>query len=240
MSTLTLAAPRHAASPLRVAVDGFSQRRRLILGFALGFPVLFYLTLLAVLTLRYSHLPNYFTFYNWPANVWRIIVSTHSVADMIPIIGNEWLFETGYINYDYGPGVAEWSLSLVPHKLFLLFVTGALIGLNMVLLLERNMGTALQQSLRACSAGLLVSAGAFGTAVTNTSVFSVAHCATPTWIGSLAVFGFDSYDLFAIEPYGVVIGATGLGTLAFCALVVAQGALHSPASISSRNEVLPC
>ena len=57
---------------------------------------------------------------------------------MVPIILNEWLLEIGYMNYDYGHGVAEWSLSIIPHKLAIMSLAGALIGLNVTLLLERQ------------------------------------------------------------------------------------------------------
>lgn len=242
MSTLVLAAHNRKTAPLRTALGGFARQRRLIAGFAIGFPVFFYLILLAVLAVRYGHLPNYVTPYNWPANIWRIIVSTNSIADMVPIIGHEWLVETGYMNYDYGLGVAEWSLSIVPHKLILLAFAGSLIGLNVALLAELQGGRLAQQCLHAGRSGLLTSAGTFGAGVTNTSVFATAHCATPSWIGSLAVFGFDSYDLFAIEPYGSIICAAGLAALAASALLTIGGDRFPPAgiSLSSRDELAPC
>ena len=33
---------------------------------------------------------------------------------MLPIISDEWLVETGAMNYHYGHGIAEWSLAIIP------------------------------------------------------------------------------------------------------------------------------
>ena len=93
-----------------------------------------------MLVIEYGHLPNYITRYDWVANVLRIIHGTRSITDMVPIILNEWLLEIGYMNYDYGHGVAEWSLSIIPHKLAIMSLAGALIGLNITLLVERQVG----------------------------------------------------------------------------------------------------
>jgi hypothetical protein len=67
-----------------------------------------------------------------------------------------------------------------------------------------------------------MSAGALAASVTNATVFSVVHCATPSWVGSLAVLGFDSYDVFAVEPYGAAICMAGLVALAVSALTIVQ------------------
>jgi hypothetical protein len=55
------------------------RHRALILGSALLFPVVFYLVLMGLLVLRFGHLPNYVTPYDWFGNVWRIVVGTGSV-----------------------------------------------------------------------------------------------------------------------------------------------------------------
>ena len=78
------------------------RHRVLILAFTLLFPFFFYLVLMGLLVVRFGHLPNYVTPYDWFDNVWRIIVSTGSVSDMLRIAADEWLLEIGYMNYAYG------------------------------------------------------------------------------------------------------------------------------------------
>jgi len=197
------------------ATLGGRSRRTLIVSFAAGFPIAFYLLLLAVLVLEYGHLPNYVTRYDWIANVLRIVASTHSVADIVPIILNEWLLEIGYLDYDYGHGIAEWSLSIIPHKLALLSLAGALIGLNVALLAERRATRTLaQECVRTCRSGVLTGVGAIFSGLTSATVFSVACCATPSWVGSLAVLGFQTSAAFALEPYGPLAFLLGIAALA--------------------------
>ena len=112
------------------------ESRRGWLLMIVGFVVLYYATQLETVTIRLGHFPNYVTFYNYPANVWRIIRHTPAIADMVPLIGNEWLFETGYMNYDYGHGIAEWSLELIPANLIMVILIGVLVA-TCVLLLRR-------------------------------------------------------------------------------------------------------
>jgi hypothetical protein len=223
MSTLVLHQTGRAPGDASPVMQGLGRSWVLVAGFALAFPVVFYLMLLAVLMIEYGHLPNYLTFYDWFENVQRIIASTKSVADMVPIILDEWLIETGFINYDYGHGVAEWSLSIIPHKFAILSVAGALIGLNVALLLgQQGVGTWSQQFFRMGRFGILTGIGALCAGVTNATVFSVVHCATPSWVGSLAVLGFDSYDVFPLEPYGPLISFAGLAALAVSAWLIAR------------------
>ncbi len=223
MSTLALGQAGHTARAGACVAKSQVRLRTYVMAFALGFPLAFYLLLLAAVMIQYGHLPNYLTPYNWISNVLRIIAGTRSVADMVPIILDEWLIETGYMDYDYGHGIADWSLSIIPHKLAILSLAGALIGLNVGLLLgRRRVGSWRRQGIQAVGFGFLTGAGVVCASVTNATVFSVVHCATPSWVGSLAVLGFDSYDLFAIEPYGSIICLLGLAALAASALLIAR------------------
>ena len=223
MSVMALHQTDREVGVVLPVIRGFVRWRALVVTFALVFPLMFYLLLLAVLVVEYGHLPNYVTPYNWISNVLRIIASTPSVADMAPIILDEWLFETGYINFDYGHGVAEWSLSIIPYKLAIVSLIGALTGLNFGLLLDRpTIGSLSRQFAEACGFAVLTCAGALSASVTNATVFSVVHCATPSWVGSLAVLGFDSYDVFAIEPFGPFICLLGLAALVGPALLLAR------------------
>lgn len=225
MSALALDRTYREHGTIRATVTGVRRWRGLIVGFALGFPVLFYGLLLAVPVLRYGHLPNYVTPYDWFANVERIIASTGSVRDMVPIILNEWLLEIGYMNRDYGHGIAEWSLSLVPHEIALVSLTGALIGLNFGLMVDRLEAakSAAQECLRAGGSGVLTSVGALFTGLTNATLFSIACCSTPSWVGSLSILGVETSSAFALEPYGVAGTALGLALLVVSALWLAWG-----------------
>lgn len=242
MSTLALSWNVNDTRVVRTARDGFSRHRRLILGFAIGFPVVFYLLLLVAVMIRYGDWANYITPYNWPANIWRIVVSTGSFSDMIAIAADEWLIEVGSMNYDYGNGVADWSLSILPHKLVILSCAGALIGLNVTLLLgQESIGTLKQQLIQACRFGLLASGGALAASVTSATVFSVVHCATPSWVGSLAVLGFDSYDVFALEPYGPAICAAGfMALVASALLIVRDGKMAESMPAHTSKEAVRC
>ncbi len=224
MSTLSLNRTFHETGTVSATVAGARNRRGLIIGFALGFPVYFYALMLAVPTIRYGHLPNYVTAYDWVGNVWRIVASTGSIHDMIPIILDEWLLEIGYMNMSYGHGIAEWSLSFAPHKILLVSLTGALVGLNLSLLLDRMevAGTVAQQCVRAGGSGMLTSVGALFTGLTNATLSSIACCSTPSWVGSIAILGVETSSAFAVEPYGPAGSAVGIAMLAISALWLAR------------------
>jgi hypothetical protein len=243
MTSLPLRSMYRDAGSLRAAIEGLRRWRQLIIGFALGFPVFFYLAILAILVVKYGHLPNYVTPYDWIANVHRIIVSTSSLRDMLPIIGNEWLLEVGHMDFEYGHGIAEWSLSIIPHKLVLLSLTGALIGLNVGLVADRKTyRTSAQQCAQACGFGLLTSAGALSAGLTNATVFSVACCAAPSWVGSLAVIGVDTSAAFALEPYGLAAFLFGIAALVVSALMIAREGRPAVdrAAPASPQGVVPC
>ena len=215
--------PACEGSPASTVTRTSAKRWRFIGAFAVGFPVAFHLALLAVLVAQYGHLPNYVTRYDWIANVLRIIAGTQSVADMVPIILNEWVLEIGYMDYQYGHGIADWSLSIVPHQLAVISLTGALLGLNVALLSERrSRETPTQQCLLACRSGVLTSFGALSAGLTNATVFSVACCAAPSWVGSLAVLGLETSLVFTIEPFGPIASVAGIAVLAISAMLLAR------------------
>lgn len=224
MSTLALDHAYRETGTLRTTVTGAKRWRGLIIAFALGFPVFFYTLLLAIPVIRYGHFPNYVTPYDWFHNVARIIRSTGSIQDMIPIILNEWILEIGYMDMDWGHGIAEWSLSLVPHKILLVSLTGALVGLNIGLMIDRLEATKMtaQQCLRAGGSGVLTSVGALFTGLTNATLFSIACCSTPSWVGSLSILGVETSSAFALEPYGADGSALGLAMLLASALWLAH------------------
>jgi hypothetical protein len=223
MSVVLLEQNYRKSTAVWTMMAGFLRWRVIIIAFAVGFPIAFYLVLLSILVIQYGHLPNYVTRYDWIANILRIIHGTRSVADMAPIILNEWMLEIGYMNYSYGHGVADWSLAIIPHKLVIMSLAGALIGLNVVLLFERQTErTVSQQCVQACRSGVLTSMGAFCAGLTSMTVFSVACCAAPSWAGSLTVLGVETSLAFAIEPFGPIASLFGLAALVVSALWIAR------------------
>jgi hypothetical protein len=243
MSVIPLHHTYGEARAARTVMTELVRWRVMIVAFAVGFPIVFYLLLLATLVIEYGHLPNYVTSYDWIANVLRIIHGTRSVADTVPIILDEWLLEIGYMDYQYGHGIADWSLSIIPHKLAIMSLAGALIGLNVALLFERQTAKTLsQQCVQACRSGFLTSAGALCTGLTSATVFSVACCAVPSWVGSLAVLGVETSLAFAIEPFGPIASLLGIAALIVSALwIVRDGrTTQSLAHPQSPQKALSC
>ena len=113
------------------------------LGTVLAGVVGFQMFQLVLLILRFGNFPNYLTVHDWPANVLRIIRSTPSVADMIPIILDEWFIEIGSMNYSFGRGIAEWSFVLMPAKLAVGLAIAILFATDLVLLGIPKITTAL-------------------------------------------------------------------------------------------------
>lgn len=181
--------------------------RRLALwgaGLAAGFQIFLMLSLIV----RFAALPNYIVFYDWPGNVWRIIRSTPSVWDMGPIIAEEWLIEIGFMNYDFGNGISEWSLNVVPYNLLVLFILGALVGLIVEL---RRSGSCAVATSR--SAGAATGLGAVLVLMTNATLSWVVCCATPSWVVGLAIMGVGVSTSLALETLGPWLGGLGFGSL---------------------------
>jgi hypothetical protein len=222
MTAIALEFAPAKTSAVQAVISGLARWCAMIFAFAVGFPILFYLLLLGVLVVRYGHLPNYVTRHDWIHNVLGIIHGTPSVRDMVPIILNEWLLEIGYMDYQYGHGVADWSLSIIPHKLAIMSLAGALIGLNVALLNERQASRTLaQECRRACRSGCFTCLGALCTGLTSATVFSVACCAAPSWAASLTILGMETSLAFTLEPFGPFASLIGIVFLCTSALWLA-------------------
>ncbi len=191
---------------------------------SLSFVAIYYCLLLGSLVIRFGHFPNYVTPYNWVKNVWVIIQSTPSIRDMLPIIQEEWLLEVGYMNYNFGNGISVWSLNLLPLKMFIVFLVGMLIALNISLL---------QKQLNSCSKGTFRSAvattgiGGLLVAITNATMTWVVCCATPSWVVGLAMLGLGVSTSLWLEPMGLWIASTGLLFLIFTTLYLARNLIFS-------------
>lgn len=243
MTAIALELAPAKTGPIRAFMSKLARWRAIIFAFAVGFPILFYLLLLGVLVVKYGHLPNYVTRHDWIHNVLGIIRGTPSVRDMVPIILNEWLLEIGYMDYQYGHGVADWSLSIIPHKLAIMSLAGALIGLNVALLAERQASRSLsQECTRACRSGVFTCLGALCTGMTSATVFSVACCAAPSWAGSLTILGMETSLAFALEPYGSFTSLIGIVMLSISALWLAHDDRSGtrPGTLATPQGALSC
>lgn len=188
-------------------------------------PLVYYIALMASLVIRFGNLPNYITFYDWGRNVMRILDSTPSIRDSISIIKDEWLLEIGYMNYDFGTGISEWSLFIVPVKVFIVIALGALVATNFLLL----------RSLQACfksnslpmnfsykrASGTATGLGAALVATASVSLSWVVCCSTPTWVVGLSMLGLGASTALWLEPLGSWMNALGFIILVSACLTLA-------------------
>jgi len=189
-----------------VVRDTVGPSWRLWLSITVGFVLIYYVAQLLVLELRFGHWPNYINFYDYPDNVGHIIRLTPSALDMISIIADEWLLEVGFMNYDFGHGVAEWSLAILPAKLLAVTLLGAVIGFDWLLWRRvRRVCSPVQRPVALGAAGT----GAVLFGITNISLTWVVCCATPSWVVSLTLLGLDSAVSLSLQPYGVWLALTG-------------------------------
>jgi hypothetical protein len=172
----------------------------------------------ALLVWRFEVLPNYVTVHDWPGGIARIARMTPSVADMIPIMLDEWFIEIGSMNYAFGRGIAEWSFVLMPAKAFVVLVIAMLLATNLVLLHGARSTCALSTRLGASAAvtgGVLISGAA------TTTITWVVCCAAPTWVVGFAVMGMSVNTALALQPIGGWLSSLGLFVLATMAIVLA-------------------
>lgn len=180
------------------------------------FALVFQVLMMIALIVRFQDLPNYVTFYDWFGSAVHIIQSTPSWRDAFQIIWEEWLIEIGYMNYDYGMGISEWSLNVVPSRLVVLFILGAMVSLCLALVRHDTCDAGTSTTMRATT-GL----GAFLVAMTNATMSWVVCCATPTWVVGLAMLGLGVSTSLALETMGPALSAAGFGLLALLIVALA-------------------
>lgn len=203
------------------------RHRRLWSTIALGYPVVYYLALLAALLVKFEAVPNYVTLYNWPANAAEIVRSTPAVSDMLPIIAQEWLLEIGRMNYDYGNGISEWSLSLIPAKMSGVLLLGTLLATNVVLLLPAEQACS---RVAAGGAGAAAGVGAGMASVASITLYWVVCCSTPTWTVGLVMLGVGLSTADYLEDFGPWLGGLGFLLLTATAIWLAAGRARMRAS----------
>ncbi|MEM9228234.1 MAG: hypothetical protein AAGB10_01375 [Pseudomonadota bacterium] len=206
----------------------FAETRRAwkrLLLWGLAFALLFQLLMLVALMARFQDVPNYIVFYDWPGNIRTIFQSTPSLNDALRISWEEWLIEIGYMNYDFGMGISEWSLNVVPSRLLVMFGLGALTGLS-VHLMRRGTCTATTLHSSSAATGL----GALMVAMTNATMSWVVCCATPSWVVGLAMLGLGVSTSLALETMGPLISGIGFALLFTMILFLAWRRAHPRAT----------
>lgn len=196
-----------------------AARPRLWLAVTLGFPAVYYLVMFAALVARFQAWPNYAVTYDWLGNVAEIVRATPSLSDIGAIIAQEWLFEVGRMNYDFGNGISEWSLNINPAKVLVVCLLGGLIATLVTLMATRR---------AACATGRWAGAGAAGglgaalVGMTNVTLAWVVCCATPSWVVGLAILGLGVSSSLWLEQFGWWIEYAGF-VLLLASLYVLSG-----------------
>lgn len=198
--------------------------RRILMTGAL-FALLFQVLMMVALMVRFQAWPNYIIGYDWIGNVMHIIRSTPSWSDIPPIINQEWLIEIGKMNYDYGMGISEWSLNVVPVRMAVLFVLGALVALCGTLLRRDTCSATGGTTLRATT-GI----GTVLVAMTNATMSWVVCCAAPSWVVGLAMLGLGVSTSLALETMGPALNLAGFGLLLGTVVFLAWRKTRKPKS----------
>jgi hypothetical protein len=193
-------------NPLHPITAAIRRWWRLWLSVVALVPLCFYAAQLVLLRIRFGHWPNYVTFYDWPANVLRIIQHTPSLRDTLTLIQDEWLFETGYLNSQWGPRVAEWSLTIIPEHLIFVCLLGAMLATNLVLILEQKPPA---NMLYAPCVGAATGIGGSLLGLANVTLTWALCCGSPNWAVALTFLGFGSTAALWLVPYGPLLGAIG-------------------------------
>lgn len=179
----------------------------------------YYALQLVVLVIRFADFPNYINVHNWVRNIAVIIESTPSLKDTMMIIKDEWLLEIGYMNFDYGLGISEWSLFIAPAKVVTLFFFCGLLTANMMLLQARSPSCSRQFTNNIKLANGM---GAFLVALTSITMSWVVCCSTPTWIVGLAMLGLGVSTSLQLEPLGIWLSGAGALILLFATFFQAR------------------
>lgn len=206
-----------------VFTQTIGQNWRSLILWGFGFAVLSQVLMMAALMVRFQAIPNYVTFYDWIGNVAWIIKSTPSWSDIPPIIAEEWLIEIGFMNYDYGNGISEWSLNVVPSRMVVMFGLGVLVGLCVLLTRSSACAIGEQRSLTAAT-GL----GTVLVAMTNATMSWVVCCATPSWVVGLAMLGLGVSTSLALETLGPLLAGSGFAILSALAIYLAWRKTRAP------------
>ena len=183
--------------------------------------IVYYLILLLSLIVRFGDLPNYIKFYDWWGHVKTIVASTPSFKDTFLIIKDEWLLEIGFMNFDFGAGISEWSLFFAPFKILGVFILAFFLVLNYLLIKEAKK-TCSPQFVR--SAGATTGIGAVFVSLASVTMSWVVCCSYPTWVVGLAMMGLGVSTSLWLEPLGFTVNFIGFFILVISTMIAAGGA----------------
>lgn len=189
----------------------------LVLMWGAVFAVIAQFLQLGLLILRFGDLPNYIIEYDWLSHVILIIRSTPAIGDILPIVFEEWWIEIGFMNYDYGNGISEWSLNVIPSRFVMLMFVGGMITL--LVLLKKS------APCNNPTATTATAAAGFGTVLmcmTSAAMSWVVCCATPSWVVGLAMLGLGVSTSLALEDLGPTLFGSGVLLLAISLLLVSR------------------
>lgn len=179
----------------------------------------YYAIMLIAATLKFQQWPNYVNTYSWFDNVDRIIASTPSWKDTLFIIKDEWILEVGYMNYDYGIGLSQWSLYLMPVKILGVGFWAAMLA-TLYLLLRQPL-TKVRDVAALRSGKVMSGVGASCVATASISLSWVVCCSTPTWVVGLAMMGMGASTALWLEPLGIWLNILGYFLMAMSIVVIA-------------------
>jgi hypothetical protein len=114
------------------------------------------------------------------------------------------------MNRDYGHGIAEWSVELIPSKLLIVVALGALVATN-ALLLRRQSQSCARTTLYSGATATGLGAALVGLA--SITMMWVVCCASPSWAVGLALLGVGVSTAFGLQPFGADITLAGFGML---------------------------
>jgi len=179
--------------------------------------LLFQAIMLIALIVRFQAFPNYFHVHDWVGSITHIIASTPSWADIFSISVEEWFLEIGQMNFDYGMGLSIWSLNVVPSRLLVLTILGALLSLCYKLILNKQCSISANSAdanpLFNTGTGATLLGGSVLVAMTNATMSWVVCCATPSWVVGLAMLGLSVPLSLALESLGPVLSFSGFSLL---------------------------
>jgi hypothetical protein len=224
-----MAGERAMKQALVNSIKAIGERWGIWLAISIGWVVIYYAGLLLALVFQFGNWPNYITFFDWPGNIARIFRSTPSLSDAIWIAREEWLVEIGYLNTDYGAGISEWSLTLVPEKMLMMLIMGMLLGTIWALNAARTRGCSLGEGSASMTA---TGAGVGLVALTGATMTWVVCCAAPSWIVGLTMLGMSVAMADCLEPVGIWLNVSGFALLAITALLMASR-LHDTENLTA-------
>lgn len=211
-----------ASRPLDARSLGFARtlraHRRAWWLITLMLPIAVQLAQLLLLCIRFGALPNYATLYDWPGNLVLIVWSVPSLRDILSIASDEWLLEIGHKAVIYGLSVTDWRLAILPAKLLVLLLVGALAATNWILLRD---ATSRACTVRRAVAGSLTASGTLCVSVSAVTISWIACCGVPSWVTGLSILGLDYSAALLLKPYGAVVAVAGCALLASGTLVLA-------------------